>query len=79
MGSSETLATPKQRAALAGRSAEITIEQAIRFLTDYLQGDRYYKVDHPEHNLDRARNQRCLATQLLDLRSQIGKWLGVTP
>ena len=35
----------------------ITLEQAIRFLGDHLEGDRYYKVSRPGHNLDRARNQ----------------------
>lgn len=35
----------------------ITLEQAIRFLTDYLDGDLYYKTEYPEHNLDRARTQ----------------------
>ena len=31
--------------------------QAVRFLIDYLDGDTYYKVKHPEHNLVRARAQ----------------------
>ncbi len=31
--------------------------QAVRFLIDYLDGDTYYKVKHPEHNLIRARAQ----------------------
>jgi len=31
--------------------------QAVRFLIDYLDGDAYYKVKHPEHNLVRARAQ----------------------
>jgi hypothetical protein len=35
----------------------ITYEQALRFLADYLDGDHYYKVKHPQHNLDRARVQ----------------------
>lgn len=35
----------------------ITLEQAIRFLTDYLVGDKYYPVKYQEHNLDRARTQ----------------------
>ena len=35
-------------------------EQGIRFLTDFLQNDTYYKTDRPEHNLDRARNQMNL-------------------
>lgn len=32
----------------------------IRFLTDYLRGDTYYKVKHAEHNIQRARNQMAL-------------------
>jgi len=30
---------------------------ALRFLTDYLNGNIYYKIKYPEHNLDRAKNQ----------------------
>jgi hypothetical protein len=30
---------------------------AIRFLTDYLEGDTYYKVHRADHNLDRCRAQ----------------------
>ncbi len=30
---------------------------ALRFLTDFLNGNIYYKVDYPEHNFDRAKNQ----------------------
>ena len=29
----------------------------MRFLTDYLEGDHYFKTVYPNHNLDRARNQ----------------------
>lgn len=35
-------------------------EQGIRFLTDFLRDDVYYRVDRPEHNLDRAKNQMHL-------------------
>jgi hypothetical protein len=35
----------------------LTLECGIRFLTDYLQGDVYFKTKHPEHNLERCRNQ----------------------
>ena len=31
--------------------------QAVRFLTDYINGDTYYKTTYPEHNLVRTRNQ----------------------
>jgi len=33
---------------------------AIRFLTDFIEGDHYYHVAYPGHNLDRARNQIAL-------------------
>lgn len=35
----------------------IILEQAMRFLTDYLQGDPYYPVQYPTQNLVRTRNQ----------------------
>lgn len=35
----------------------LTLECGIRFLTDYLQGDVYFKIARPAHNLDRCRNQ----------------------
>ena len=38
----------------------ITCEQAMRFLTDYLQGDPYYKIDSPRHNLVRTLAQLAL-------------------
>lgn len=41
----------------------MTLEAAARFLTDHLQGDVYYAVDGPGHNLRRARNQ----LRILDL------------
>lgn len=43
---------------LLGFSAKlITFEVGLRFLTDYLEGDKYFKTHRPEHNLDRARVQ----------------------
>ncbi len=35
----------------------MTLECGMRFLADYLEGDHYYKVHRPEHNLDRCRTQ----------------------
>ncbi len=35
----------------------MTLECGVRFLTDYLEGDHYFAVARPEHNLDRARTQ----------------------
>ncbi len=56
--------TERRWLGLAG--ALVTFEQALRFLTDYLDGDRYYRVSHPSHNLDRARAQLRLLTSILD-------------
>ena len=35
----------------------ITYELGLRFLTDYLEGDVYFKVKRVDHNLDRVRAQ----------------------
>jgi hypothetical protein len=41
----------------------ITYELGLRFLTDYLEGDLYFKTKRPLHNLDRVRAQfRLLAS-----------------
>ncbi|MCB2217053.1 phosphotransferase enzyme family protein [Desulfofustis glycolicus] len=42
----------------------LTFELGVRFLTDYLAGDRYFKVEEPEDNLDRARVQFDLLAQI---------------
>ena len=42
----------------------ITLELAARFLTDYLDGDRYFKIRTGDHNLVRARNQIALAQDI---------------
>ncbi len=42
----------------------ITYEQALRFLTDYLSGDVYYKTAREDHNLDRARTQIRLLQEM---------------
>jgi aminoglycoside phosphotransferase (APT) family kinase protein len=43
----------------------IILEQALRFLTDYLAGDLYYPVCYSEHNKTRATNQLHLFKELL--------------
>ncbi len=44
----------------------MTVEVATRFLKDYLDGDLYFKIAYPEHNLIRARSQIRLAADMLD-------------
>lgn len=38
--------------------------QAVRFLTDYIDGDLYYKIQYPEHNLVRTNTQIKLVKEL---------------
>jgi len=40
----------------------------LRFLTDYLEGNHYYHIDRPDHNLDRCRTQIAL------IQSMDAKW-----
>lgn len=41
--------------------------QSVRFLTDFLNGDIYFKTRYENHNLDRTRNQLYLLKELLQL------------
>lgn len=42
----------------------MTLECGMRFLTDYLQGDTYFKIHRPGHNLDRCRTQFKLVADM---------------
>lgn len=42
----------------------MTLEVGMRFLADYLNGDVYFRTEYPEHNLDRARNQFKLVSDM---------------
>ena len=56
--------TPKERELLPLGAKTLTLELAVRFLTDYLDGDRYFKTAYPEHNLVRARAQMKLVADM---------------
>ena len=49
---------------LAFSAKLMTYECGVRFLTDYLCGDTYFKIDAPDHNLVRARNQFKLVAEM---------------
>lgn len=42
----------------------LTFECGMRFLTDYLDGDTYFHIRYPEHNLDRCRTQFALVADM---------------
>jgi hypothetical protein len=56
--------TPMEIEYLAFSAVLITLENGIRFLTDYLSGDKYFKVYRQNHNLGRARNQFKLVHEM---------------
>jgi hypothetical protein len=58
------LLAPLERDNLVFAARLVTGVMALRFLTDWLDGDRYYRVDRPAHNLERARNQFALFAAL---------------
>ena len=53
--------TPAELRSLPLGAFTMTLECGMRFLTDYLEGDRYFSVDYAAHNLDRGRTQLRLA------------------
>ena len=57
--------TEKEIESLPTGAAVITLELASRFLGDYLTGDKYFRIDYPEHNLVRARAQLALFRNMM--------------
>lgn len=49
--------TPAEKSYLAFAGKLITFTIGMRFLTDFLNGDKYFRVHRPKHNLDRCRTQ----------------------
>ena len=49
----------------------LTCELAMRFLTDYLDGDLYFKINSPQHNLVRTRAQIALLKDIERKETQL--------
>lgn len=62
-GSNHRLTENEIRALPIGAKV-MTYECGMRFLTDYLQGDTYFKTQYPTHNLDRCRTQFKLVADM---------------
>lgn len=58
---------------LVDAAKNIVLEQGIRFLGDYLNGDTYYKISHQEQNLYRARTQLKLVQEIDRKRKELDK------
>ncbi len=56
--------TPEEAESLIEGVLLLPYMQAVRFLTDFLEGDHYYKIHHADHNLQRTRAQLKLVERL---------------
>lgn len=65
LSSAADFLTPAERALLPAAPRVLALELGMRFLGDHLNGDTYFKIHHPGHNLDRARNQLQLLRQMI--------------
>lgn len=78
LSSASSFLTPLERSLLPFSGKLLTMECGIRFLTDYLSGDVYFKIHRPEHNLDRTRTQMALVEstekQLPEMQALVDKY-----
>ncbi|MDR3252636.1 MAG: aminoglycoside phosphotransferase family protein [Tannerella sp.] len=64
METARSFLTPLEISLLPYGGRLLTYMQTVRFLTDYINGDTYYKIHHPEHNLQRTKAQFKLLQSL---------------
>ena len=75
IGATASFLTKTERQNLPFAVALFPYMQATRFLTDYLNGDTYYKTAYDQHNLVRTRNQLELLRQILERMAKIEKFI----
>ena len=73
--STASFLTPVERVYLPFAVSLFPMMQAVRFLTDYLNGDTYYKILYPEHNLVRTRNQLRYFQEVEASRGEMGRFV----
>jgi len=64
LASARGFLTPREKELLPFAGKLITFEIGLRFLTDWLEGDTYFKIKRPSHNLDRTRTQFKLVASI---------------
>lgn len=73
LASAADFLTPDEKGLLAFSGRLITFETGLRFLTDYLGGDTYFKVHREGHNLDRCRAQFKLAESIAQQETEMNR------
>ena len=70
--------TERERQLMPAAARLMTFECGMRFLTDYLSGDTYFKTAYPEHNLVRARTQFKLVRRMEELAAEMAAAVAVS-
>jgi Ser/Thr protein kinase RdoA (MazF antagonist) len=69
--------SPPERDRLVLSGKLLTYECGMRFLTDHLEGDVYFRIHRPGHNLDRARTQFALLRSLEESEERLSRIVAV--
>jgi hypothetical protein len=67
--------TKAEKGCIAFSGKLITFEIGIRFLTDFLSGDNYFRIHRPGHNLDRSRTQFKLVESIEKQEAAMQKYV----
>ncbi len=73
LGETKNSLTKREIELLPFSAKLMTYECGIRFLTDYLNGDTYFKIHREHHNLDRARNQFKLVLDIHEKEKELSE------
>lgn len=65
--------TPTELDNLAFSGKLLTLECSIRFLTDYLEGDIYFRIHHEGHNVERCKTQHALVERIEEKLEEMDK------
>ena len=74
--SASAFLTPVEKENLPYGALLFPYMQAVRFFADYINGDTYYKIKYPEHNLVRTRNQVALFKSALSKVERMQSFIG---
>jgi hypothetical protein len=68
--------TAQERSLLSVSPRVLALILGVRFLTDYLQGDTYFRIHRPRQNLERARTQFEIVRAMEKLDSEMAAYVG---
>jgi aminoglycoside phosphotransferase (APT) family kinase protein len=67
----KSVLVPEEKEHMAFSAKLITYELAMRFLSDHLNGDQYFKIKYPGQNLDRAKTQIKLVQSIIEQEDEM--------